>query len=565
MPQPKAKPIVNPSLSQSLLERDIGHLRIIAELWGVELNAQELRLALQSLEVSLLDQSRIQQTASALPEQAQTALGDLIRHQGRIPWSLFTRRYGEVRVMGAGRRDREQPHLTPVSPAEMLWYRALVARAFFDTPKGLVEFAYIPSNLLPWLPPSQSRSSDALGCLANSAERARPRLANDRLLDHACTLLAGLRLGLAQDELGQLVASWESGPNQLTLPALILLLSSAGLLDIDDLPQPEATRLFLEAGRAQALAQLARAWLGSDAFNDLRLISHLSFEGNWRNDPLQARQAVLNLLSSVPTGAWWSLPAFVAGIREQNPDFQRPAGDYDAWFIRDKRSGEYARGFEHWDTVDGELVRFMVTGPLHWLGILDLAFPEIHETSPDAISSVTAFRLSRWASALLKGEAPEGLPLEEAKLLVGTDGRLRAPRLAPRATRYQMARFCAWEGEKDEEYRYRITPCSLGRARQQGLTTLQLLNLIRRSAQILPPNLVKAIERWEQHGTEARMEQLTVLRLATPDLMQAVRSSRASRYLGDMLGPTAVIIKTGATEKVLTILTELGYLGEITL
>jgi hypothetical protein len=564
MPQPKAKLIINPSLSQSLLERDLGHLRIVAELWGVELNAQEPRLALQSLEVSLLDQSRIQQTASALPEQARTALDDLVRQQGRIPWSLFTRRYGEVRVMGAGRRDRERPHLTPISPAEILWYRALVARAFFDTPKGLVEFAYIPDNLLPRLPPPQSRSSNALGCLANSAERARPRLANDHLVDHACTLLAGLRLGLAQEELGQLAASWESGPNPLTLPALTSLLSSVGLLDMDGLPQPEAARLFLEAERGQALAQLARAWLSSVTFNDLRLISHLSFEGNWNNDPLQARRAVLNFLSSVPTGAWWSLPAFVAGIREHYPDYQRPAGDYDAWFIRDKRSGEYARGFEHWYTVDGELVRFMVTGPLHWLGILDLALPESHESSTDTSTAVTAFRKSGWASALLEGEAPDGLPLEEAKLLVGSDGRLRAPRLVPRAARYQVARFCAWEGEKDDEYRYRITPLSLGRARQQGLTTLQLLNLIRRSAQALPPSLVKAIERWEQHGAEARMEQLTVLRLATPDLMQAVRSSRASRYLGDLLGPTAVIIKTGATEKVLTILAELGYLGEIT-
>ncbi len=551
-----------PGLSQSLQERDLGHLRIVAELWGVELEAQETRQALQRLEASLIDPVRLQQEVESLPEQAHAALDDLIRQQGRMPWSLFTRRYGEVRVMGAGRRDRERPYLDPISPAEILWYRALVARAFFDTSKGLVEHAYIPDDLLPLLPSPQSQAPAVFGRLANSAERAHPWLASDHILDHACTLLAALRLGLAEEEISRLAENWASAPNPLTATALSSLLSAAGLLDPEGLPQPEAARLFLEAERGQALAQLGRVWLMSSTFNDLRLIPHLLFEGDWHNDPLQARQAVLDFLSGVPEGAWWSLPAFVAAVRESHPDFQRPAGDYNSWFIRDKRSGEYARGFENWDAVDGELVRFLITGPMHWLGMLELASPEISAASPEATVPVTAFRLSAWAPALLDGQAPAGLPVEEAKITAGSDARLRIPPLAPRAARYQVARFCAWEGEKNGEHRYRITPLSLGRARQQGLTPAHLLNLLRRYAQALPPSLVKALDRWEQHGAEARLEQITVLRLATPELMQAVRASRAARYLGDLLGPTAVIIKAGATEKVLAILAEMGYLGE---
>jgi hypothetical protein len=551
-----------PGLSHSLGERDLGHLRIVAELWGLQLEAQEARLALQRLEELLLDRQLVEQVTADLPEQARIALDDLIQQKGRMPWSLFTRRYGEVRVMGAGRRDREQPYLDPVSPAEMLWYRALLARAFFDTAKGLVEYAYIPDDLLPLLPAPQSQSATVLGRLASSTERLHPLPANDRIVDHACTLLAALRLGLAEQEISLIAAGWESGPNQLTIPALTLLLSSAGLLDADGLPQPETTRLFLEAERGLALAQLARAWLSSVTFNDLRMIPHLSFEGDWQNDPLQARQVLLDLLASLPQGSWWSLPAFVAAVRERHPDFQRPSGDYDSWFIRDRRSGEYARGFDAWDVVDGELLRFMITGPLHWLGMLDLAQPEMSDPAARLPAVVTAFRLSRWASRLLQGQAPAGLPVEDAKLLAGSEARLRIPRLAPRVARYQIARFCAWEGEKDGDYRYRITPLSLGRARQQGLTPSQLLNLLRRYAQALPPSLVKAIERWEQRGTEAHLEQLTVLRLATPELMQAVRASRASRYLGDMLGPTAVIVKRGAGEKVLSILAEMGFLGD---
>ena len=50
--------------------------------------------------------------------------------------------------MGAARRDREKPHLNPASPAEVLFYRALLFRAFFNTDKGPQEFAYIPDDLL---------------------------------------------------------------------------------------------------------------------------------------------------------------------------------------------------------------------------------------------------------------------------------------------------------------------------------------------------------------------------------------------------------------------------------
>ena len=61
----------------------------------------------------------------------------------------------------------------------------------------------------------------------------------------------------------------------------------------------------------------------------------------------------------------------MTAVHQQQPDFQRPAGDYDSWFLRDQQSGEFLRGFEHWDEVDGALLRYLICGPLHWLGGVD--------------------------------------------------------------------------------------------------------------------------------------------------------------------------------------------------
>jgi hypothetical protein len=577
-----------PTLAKTLGGFDLGHLRIVAGLWGVEFDPQDARQAPAELAASLVDPSRIAEVFTDLPEAAQGALQDLKMNDGRLPWALFVRRYGEVREMGPGRRDREQPHRKPASPAELLWYRALVGRAFFYAEAGPEEFAFIPGDLMSLLPFNLGVEPVVMGRAASPAERAFPMLASDRILDDAGTLLAALRLGLPLEEIPLITAvshqlsalsvaagigdpqglhpsnpppyPLSSIPCSLTPLPLQTLLDSAGLLDADSIPQPEPTRAFLEAERGAALSQLVQAWLGSTKFNELALLPGLALEGEWSNDPLRARRSILDFLATVPKDRWWSLEAFIAAVRQRQPDFQRPAGDYDSWFIRREGTEEYLRGFEHWEEVDGALICYTLAGPLHWLGVLDLAAPE--EGKP-----ATAFRTSRWAAALLKGEIPMGFFTEDASLQVDSQGRLRLSLRVPRAVRYQAARFSAWEGWdgrtlREISYRYRITPGSLERAQKQGLRVSHLLALLRRHAPAVPPSLVKALERWEEQGTQARLEQLVVLRLSSPEILKELRASRATRFLGEPLGPTAIIVHAGAQQKVLVALAELGYLGE---
>jgi hypothetical protein len=561
-----------PDLSQSLQGRDLGHLRIVAELWGLELKAADARTAFEQLEEGLLQGKAVAELIKTLTPPARAALDDLMLNDGRLPWTLFTRRYGEIREMGSGRRDREKPYLQPISAAEILWYRALIGRSFFDSPTGPSQYVYIPGNLLALLPQPEAAHPGPLGRAASPAERARIVYASDRIIDHACTLLAALRLGLAWDAIQQYSLNyWDQGPHSPGYPLspdlLLAMLRVASLLDEQDLPLPEPTRGFLEASRPEALAHLVRSWLRSPEFNELRLIPHLQAEGEWENDPLNTRQAVLDFIAGIPAGSWWSLPAFISAIRQEHPDFQRPYGDYDSWFIRDMRSpqagdsgsGEFLRGFKHWDDVDGELVRFTIAGPMFWLGLVDLGLPSEGEGKP------SVFRLSKWAARLVKGEAPEAPAKDIGGVLVSSDAKFYAPRLASRAARYQISRFCTWEGEDEQGYHYRVTPASLLRARQQGLSTSHLISLLRRHAQATPPSFFKALERWEQHGPQARLERLVVLRLSSPEIMQAVRASKAARFLGEPLGPTTIAVKPGAWEKVLAILAQMGYLGEANL
>lgn len=542
-----------PVLEESLQGKDLGHLRIVAHFWGIDLDSPfpppDVRTALPRLVRMMLNPVLVGEIWTTLDVEAQSALGTLRRAGGRLPWAQFIRIYGPLREMGPAKRDRERPYLEPTSAVEKLFYRGLVSRAFFDSPSGLQEFAYIPSDLLPLLPASEGADLPSPGQAAPASERAHIIPATDHILDHATTLLAALRLRRQLPAMAQ-------GPCPLLPTALKSLLGAAGLLDAQDFPLAEPTRVFLESPRNEALAWLARTWLASAAFNELRLVPNLSIEGEWLNDPLETRQRVLGFLDALlAERTWWSLSSFIAAVYQQYPDFQRPAGDYDSWFIRDLQSGEFLRGFQHWPEIEGALLRFFICGPLHWLGIVDLAAPAEN-------MAITAFRASVWAKALLAGIAPSGLPAEDQSVKVASNARLCVPRLVPRAVRYQIARFAEWEKASSQGYQYRLTAASLQGARQQGLSVNHLLSLLRRHAVAIPPTLVQALERWEKYGSSAHLGTLLVLRLASPEILQALRASRARRFLGDPLGPAAVVVKPGAGDQVLAILAEMGHLGE---
>lgn len=542
-----------PDLLHSFLKQDLGHLRIVAEFWGLELDSNTAEDAREELSAALLDMELAAELIDSLSPQADSAIHALVDEGGRIPWVTFARKYGDIREMGAGKRDRERPHLKPASTAETLFYRGLLARAFFETEKGSQEFAYIPDDLLELLnnlffeegqeapvenhvkpsslPEVVETSTETLGRPASPGERGREMLANDSVLDDATTYLAALRMGRTDYQ------------SDVRLEALLI---TANLIK-NNIPQAEAVKSFLECPRSEALKMLQDAWMESTSFNELRLMPSIICEGEWTNNPQETRDFLLNLLDAIPEGKWWSLGAFVRDIKQKYADFQRPAGDYDSWFIKRASDGVYLRGFSYWDQVDGALIKFFITNVLFMLGQVDLSIAE-------GASEPTAFRVVTF----------EGEKEERGKIAVSSNGKISIPRAAPRVVRYQVSRFCEWDEDKNGDYRYHITTNSLAKAKEQGLKAEHLIALLSKHTDAgIPPSLVKALKRWEVNGTEARVQTQVILKVGKPEILEEMRKSKAARYLGEALSPTTVIVKSGAIQKVMEALTELGILGEI--
>ena len=539
-----------PDLIHCLHDHDLGFLNVIADLWGVELKAPDAKGALPELSRALTESGLVVEIIEALPEKARQAVEALIQNSGWMTWSRFTREYGPLREMGPGKRDREKPYLDPNSVTEMLWYRGLIGRDFLKREGELQECAYIPEDMLHLMPLIEVGSAQPPGRPASPGEQKYIIDVTDNILDHACTLLAALRLG--DPKRSPAMLAWDPPVEMISA-----LLEAMRLVTSYVSPVPEEARLLLELPRGDAMAWLVSGWRESASFNELRLMPGVICEGAWRNDPLAARERILEFLSEVPERHWWNLNSFIKAVYEREPDFQRPAGDFDSWLIRDVDTGVFLQGVQHWDQVDGALIHYLITGPMHWLGLVRLA-------SPGAGKPVTAFQFSAWASRLLLGK-PVDLSEEDQSMTVLSDGVIKAGKYTPRLARYQISRFCLWVDENKDEYIYQLTPASLRAAAGQGLKIAHLETLFKNHCETPPPSLMQALHQWEEKGGQARIHPCIVLRVEDPRILKALRESAEARFLGDPLGPASVIIRPGAVQRVTAALARLGVLSDVEL
>ena len=518
------------TLAQTLQDHDRGHLKIIAQLWGLELGSDPHSVAVEDLSSAML--SRTPEIVETLPGGARRALELLVERGGRVSIEALIRQFGPVREMGPAKRDRLEPWKEPASPLEMLWYRGLVARAFADSENGPQEYGFVPGDLLERFPEVDRPEPRAMGAPAPFPSKVIQSSMSS--VDDATTLLAAHRRA------GELDRGWLSEflrqPDSLDL--IESLLGEAGVFGL-----PKRIRDFLQSPREEALLLLQETWRNSSAWNDLsRTPGILSPAGDWPNDAQSGRRAALDLIETVPAGTWWSLSSLVDSVFEEDPGFMRPPGGFESWYLQSAQDSASLSGFEAWHKVEGQFLRYLIVGPMLWLGIVEI--------SPDR----SAFRIVETAAS-----SAQGSPSNEGKAVMWPDGRIRVAREADRTLRYQLARLCSWERMDGGAYLYRLTAGSLQSAKEGGLTARHAYKLL--SEIPAPEGVLGAVERWGRKGTEASMEQRTVLQVDDPEILKMLSThSTTRRYLGEQLGPISVIVEASQWRKLQEAAIQLGLL-----
>ncbi len=488
-----------PTLRQHLAQRHSIELRVFAQNQGILPDEAEGEDLLTALEQQMLNPRHVRDVWAALPEAARRALAELARREPGIPAPAFQRKFGELRRMGPGRLQTEQPWKTPVGPGEILWYLGWITRGFQKTPEGMIEYISIPADLVQLLPLDEIAPEAKPATLSPTPTPAASRDLGELLLDDLGTILAyvqnhqvwlrsngGWRMRDLQRLLPRLrLSTIRKQPLEAGGPLHLIFFSAKklGLLETRQRRQRfgKALRPWLEQSRAAQMLSLFQTWRLADDWNDLCLTPGLRCQkGAWRNDPVLARKALLARLAAVQPGAWFRLDDLIAMIHEHDPDFQRPDGLYDTWYIQNA-AGDFLRGFEHWPAVEGRLIRYLWQGPLFWLGAVALD------------DGGEAWRLTPQGETFLQENAPSSTPAAPILRVLEDFSIVLAPHIGL-WDRLRVALFSFWQAS-EPAYRYRITRRGLQRAARRGVSSQRILDFLQRaSGDALPDKVIKALE-----------------------------------------------------------------------
>jgi len=80
----------------------------------------------------------------------------------------------------------------------------------------------------------------------------------------------------------------------------------------------------------------------------------------------------------------------------------------------------------------------------------------------------------------------------------------------------------------------------------------------------IPPSILQSLQRWDQNHLQAQFDPGMILRVTESSILDQLEKSRAKRFILGRISPTLMLIKPGGENVVQQVLTELGYLSQIT-
>ncbi|MCL4246517.1 MAG: helicase-associated domain-containing protein [Anaerolineae bacterium] len=551
------------SLLRTLQDSEPALLPILAARWQVKIDPKDREVAVKLIANAMLDQSRVEQMWGSISDAERGALQVIASNQGKMPESMFTRLFGEIRRMGAGQIEREQPHEHPAGTAEALFYRGLIGIAFETSNAGPRAIVYVPDDLFTVLPFHKTAyehldeiddeaftdDEDQTVELTALEQPDSIQPADTSIVDDMTTLLAHIQLyapALADDMLADAdtLLPYLLVPEHERLVFLIGLAASADTIEVQEgrvyVKRAEARR-WLGSTRSEQVRMLAQTWRASELYHDLWHVLGLLVEREAgtmpQYNPMPPREAAIDLLANLaPREQWWSQDAFIDAMKQHDRDFQRPNGDYDNWYIRNA-DGEYLTGEGSWDAVEGALLHYYLNGPFHWLGLLDVA---------DG-----AARLTAYGRAFVAGRNWPTPPENPEKIALKDDGTILVPRKAARIDRFQVARVTTWVSSGDP-FTYRLDGASISKAAEQGINVGHISGFLTKAAgdQPLPAPMTRLLENWRGgFSATASVEKALVLRTTSSDTLDFIYDTPAlRRYLGARLGPMAVIVRADQLE-----------------
>lgn len=550
------------TLQEALEKTPTALLREMARFWEVEGAEEAGRPRLIAGLLAQMGRAEVvRQVLRRLKRDERAVLRMVLSAGGRIEGPRLAHAYGPIR-----------PHLlaasdpAALSPAERLLRYGLVFRGYAAWGEWRGAVYFVPGELWPSLPRlPQALPEEPFRPLDTAAVRPLPL---ERSLQHDLARLLALleREAFARLPDGRWPPELEAELRKLlrpahpAYPAFLLALARAAALvapDIEEVIRPTAEgRQWLRAPPWLRTQTLFAAWREDTGWDELAAIPELIVERPWPSDVSLPRRRVLQRLAGAPEEGWISMAAWIRAVELQEPEFLRPAGAAGRPRIRLRSSGEILSALSSWGEVEGRYLRFLLEGPLRWLGAVELGQQPAEELSP-------AFRLTALGRALL---APDRAPpaLGDEPIAVEGTFEVWVPQEASPHAVYVLERWAERRGD-DRVSRYRLSRTAAQRALQRGESVERLLEALAQHGRgPVPQNVAFTLREWAAAYGRLSLRRPVVLQADEAVLLEEVLADpEVGGAVLRRLSPTVVEAQPEAAEQLVARLLQLGHLPRV--
>ncbi len=350
---------------------------------------------------------------------------------------------------------------------------------------------------------------------------------------------------------------------------LRLLLTKLGLLaERDGAIRALPADAFFSLPLEERARRCYRLWRDSPFWNELNYLPGVILRpGPGPLDPahaeaVRARAMVLERVASEQAGTWHALSTFIARSKLYIPYLLFPreygtraerysiGGNPYGWDFRLKHGWLTHR--EGWHLVEGGFIRAIITGPLRWLGLVEV------DESADTFTLTSALDSIDGESAPVTSDVDEPW----GRLVVQPNFELVV--LAPVSESLLLAldRF-AERVRLEQIAQYRLTRASVTRAVQLGLRADAIQQTMEQAAGgAIPQNVAYSLLEWERQARRIELwPSMTLIEVEQASLLDELYASEETQsLLGRRLSPTLAEVPANQLERVQELLWQREFL-----
>lgn len=305
----------------------------------------------------------------------------------------------------------------------------------------------------------------------------------------------------------------------------------------------------------EVAVRLWKTYLRDPTWNDVVRSGAVKIEVVGRpSDPTTARRELAGLLGVLEAGEWVTPSSLVAMVRSVAPDFMRQRYEDSASSLLDLATGAVLSGPMSWDRVEGATIRYLLSGPLYWLGIVAWG------VSGDGMETVS---LTEHGVACLRETSPALRPQPE-QASVGDDLVVRVPRKAHLGLLYRLEPYLTLVA-RGHISTYRLSQSSFGEAIQSGGSAQELVRLLGQlTGGPLPASVTGPIAQWTSRIGQVQVRPVVLLSIADDETARVIASAeRLAPMIREKLGARAFVVSGSQVDDLVAELRDMGYVPHV--